>query len=274
MVGRPPRAARSPSPTARHHRHRHLRPLSSSPRASPTAPRSPAPLTWTAAPSGTTVSSVDFLIDGTVKWTENITPYQFNGDPSGTLDTTTLSDGAHTPERQGARHGWAYGDRDQLCDGHERSGDGAADVRRRLEHRRRRHADRHPDVDRQSDRRHAGHQGRFHDRRDVQVDGSGRPVPVRRRSCRPPRHDVAQERAAHARGDGVRNGRPDRHRIVVGHGLERGKPAAGAVVRKHPAVRHRHRLQDPRPERSRPELRAQPDPGDRSEARPLRLAAG
>ena len=54
------------------------------------------PAKWTATPSGTTVSSVDFLIDGTVKWTENISPYQFNGDPSGTLDTTTLSDGAHT----------------------------------------------------------------------------------------------------------------------------------------------------------------------------------
>jgi Tfp pilus assembly protein PilZ len=35
-------------------------------------------------------------IDGTVKWTENITPYLFNGDASGTLDTTTLSNGAHT----------------------------------------------------------------------------------------------------------------------------------------------------------------------------------
>jgi large repetitive protein len=54
-------------------------------------------LTWTATPSGTTVSSVDFLIDGTVKWTERIAPYQFNGDdPAGTLDTTTLDDGAHT----------------------------------------------------------------------------------------------------------------------------------------------------------------------------------
>jgi hypothetical protein len=52
-------------------------------------------LTWTATPSGTTVSSVDFLIDGTVKWTENISPYEFNGD-GGKLDTTTLSNGAHT----------------------------------------------------------------------------------------------------------------------------------------------------------------------------------
>jgi hypothetical protein len=50
--------------------------------------------TWSATPSGTTVSSIDFLIDGTVKWTEHISPYMFNGD--GTLDTVTLSDGAHT----------------------------------------------------------------------------------------------------------------------------------------------------------------------------------
>ena len=52
-------------------------------------------LTWTATPSGTTVSSVDFLIDGTVKWTEHVSPYVFNGD-GGKLDTTTLSNGAHT----------------------------------------------------------------------------------------------------------------------------------------------------------------------------------
>jgi hypothetical protein len=54
------------------------------------------PVKWTATPSGTTVSSVDFLIDGTLKWTDNIAPYQFNGDPSGTLDTKTLTNGAHT----------------------------------------------------------------------------------------------------------------------------------------------------------------------------------
>jgi hypothetical protein len=53
-------------------------------------------LPWTATPIGATVGQIDFLIDGTVKWTEHIAPYQFNGDPGGTLDTTTLSDGAHT----------------------------------------------------------------------------------------------------------------------------------------------------------------------------------
>jgi hypothetical protein len=52
-------------------------------------------LTWTATPSGTTVSSIDFLIDGTLKWTENISPYVFNGDGQ-QLDTRTLSNGAHT----------------------------------------------------------------------------------------------------------------------------------------------------------------------------------
>jgi hypothetical protein len=53
-------------------------------------------VTWTATPSGTTVSSVDFLIDGTVKWTEKTSPYMFNGDPGGKLDTTTLGNGTHT----------------------------------------------------------------------------------------------------------------------------------------------------------------------------------
>src|SRR5207342_1159958 len=52
-------------------------------------------LTWTATPSGTTVSSVDFLIDGTLKWTEKTSPYVFNGDGK-QLDTKTLSNGTHT----------------------------------------------------------------------------------------------------------------------------------------------------------------------------------
>ena len=52
-------------------------------------------VTWTASPSGATVSKVDFLVDGTVKWTEKLSPYYFNGDGS-KLDTTTLSNGGHT----------------------------------------------------------------------------------------------------------------------------------------------------------------------------------
>ena len=62
-------------------------------------------LTWTASPGGATVSSVDFLIDGTVKWTEHISPYVFNGDGK-QLDTATLSNGAHTLAARGPRHGW------------------------------------------------------------------------------------------------------------------------------------------------------------------------
>jgi len=49
---------------------------------------------WTATPSGSPVR-VEFFIDGTLSWTENASPYQFNGDPSGTLNTNTLSDGSH-----------------------------------------------------------------------------------------------------------------------------------------------------------------------------------
>ena len=49
---------------------------------------------WTAIPSGAPVR-VEFFIDSALSWTEGGAPYQFNGDPSGTLNTTTLSNGAH-----------------------------------------------------------------------------------------------------------------------------------------------------------------------------------
>jgi hypothetical protein len=49
---------------------------------------------WTATASGAPVR-VEFFIDGNHLWTEYIAPYQFNGDPSGTLDTTQLVDGSH-----------------------------------------------------------------------------------------------------------------------------------------------------------------------------------
>jgi hypothetical protein len=49
---------------------------------------------WTATSSGSPVR-LEFFIDGALSWTENFSPYQFNGDPSGTLDTKTLSNGSH-----------------------------------------------------------------------------------------------------------------------------------------------------------------------------------
>ncbi len=49
---------------------------------------------WTAIPSGAPVR-VEFFIDSALSWTEGGAPYQFNGNPSGTLNTTTLSNGAH-----------------------------------------------------------------------------------------------------------------------------------------------------------------------------------
>jgi hypothetical protein len=55
-------------------------------------------VSWTAGVSGlstSSVSRVDFSIDGTLKWTEQLSPYVFNGD-GGTLATTTLSNGSHT----------------------------------------------------------------------------------------------------------------------------------------------------------------------------------
>jgi putative glycosyl hydrolase-like family 15 (GHL15) protein/Big-like domain-containing protein len=49
---------------------------------------------WTATTSAT-ASQVDFYIDGALRWTEHYTPYVFNGDPGGMLDTKTLADGSH-----------------------------------------------------------------------------------------------------------------------------------------------------------------------------------
>jgi Fibronectin type III domain/Bacterial Ig domain len=49
---------------------------------------------WTAIPSGVPMR-VEFLINGTVSSTELTSPYQFNGDPSGTLDTNALTNGSH-----------------------------------------------------------------------------------------------------------------------------------------------------------------------------------
>jgi hypothetical protein len=49
---------------------------------------------WTAVPSGVPLR-VEFVINGTVLSMESISPYQFNGDPAGTLDTNTLTNGSH-----------------------------------------------------------------------------------------------------------------------------------------------------------------------------------
>jgi len=49
---------------------------------------------WTAVPSGIPMR-VEFIINGTVSATELISPYRFNGKPSGTLDTNKLTNGSH-----------------------------------------------------------------------------------------------------------------------------------------------------------------------------------
>lgn len=51
-------------------------------------------IAWTTTVSGGTPDHIDYLIDGTLKWTERAAPYRYNGD-SGYLDTKTLSDGTH-----------------------------------------------------------------------------------------------------------------------------------------------------------------------------------
>lgn len=54
------------------------------------------PLTWEATPSAA-VTEVQFLIDGTNRWREGISPYIFNGDGK-TLDPAALSAGTHLME--------------------------------------------------------------------------------------------------------------------------------------------------------------------------------
>ena len=49
---------------------------------------------WTATATGSP-ARIEFLIDGVLSWTEFASPYQFNGDPSGTLNTTTLTNSSH-----------------------------------------------------------------------------------------------------------------------------------------------------------------------------------
>ena len=49
---------------------------------------------WTAVPSGVPVR-VEFFVDGTLGTTELQSPYQFNGDPEGVLNTNTLANGSH-----------------------------------------------------------------------------------------------------------------------------------------------------------------------------------
>jgi hypothetical protein len=49
---------------------------------------------WTAVPSGVPLR-VEFLINDTLSGTELIAPYQFNGDPSGVLNTNMLANGSH-----------------------------------------------------------------------------------------------------------------------------------------------------------------------------------
>ena len=87
----------------------------SAPSGSPPAQTTPSPslsaLTFVSPAAGATVSGsvlwqvsspvafdhIDFSIDGgAVLWTEHTCPCDFNGDPDGRLDTTTLANGPHT----------------------------------------------------------------------------------------------------------------------------------------------------------------------------------
>jgi len=52
-------------------------------------------VTWQVNVSGGTPKRVDFAIDGTVTWTERVSPYLYGGVTNG-LDTTLSADGSHT----------------------------------------------------------------------------------------------------------------------------------------------------------------------------------
>src|SRR5256885_10104116 len=50
---------------------------------------------WHVSVSGATPTRVDFAVDGTVKWSQNASPYVYGGS-GGSLDTTQIPDGSHT----------------------------------------------------------------------------------------------------------------------------------------------------------------------------------
>gem|GEM_PF-1287290 len=49
---------------------------------------------WTGVPTGTP-TKVEFFIDNQLRWSDVTSVYQFNGDPDGLLDTTTLTNDSH-----------------------------------------------------------------------------------------------------------------------------------------------------------------------------------
>jgi hypothetical protein len=52
-------------------------------------------ITWQVTVSGAVPARVEFAVDGTVKWTETLSPYYYAGTTNG-LNTTTMTDGSHT----------------------------------------------------------------------------------------------------------------------------------------------------------------------------------
>lgn len=53
---------------------------------------------WVGTPSDGGTARLEFLVDGSLRWTELDAPYQFNGTPGGRLDTRSLANGAHSLE--------------------------------------------------------------------------------------------------------------------------------------------------------------------------------
>ena len=53
---------------------------------------------WVASPATGVPQRIEFYVDGVLGTTELNSPYQFNGDPAGVLNTLTLTNGPHALE--------------------------------------------------------------------------------------------------------------------------------------------------------------------------------
>ena len=187
-------------------------------------------VTWTAS-SGGTPDRIEFLIDGSSKWTDPTAPYQFGGDPAGRFDTTSLPDGQHKLTVKAYRDAGNNHATSHVGDGDDRqrqepvarrpsAATAAVVLRRHLEHRQRRHAHRLADVDRHAERNDR-QLGRLPDRRHREVDREHHLPTCSTETAAQARHDDAEQRRAHARSPGPRRRRSDGHHQQRGHGRQR-----------------------------------------------------
>ena len=168
---------------------------------------------WTVDTGGVAVSKVEFYVDGSLKWTENLAPYVFNGDGN-TLDTTTLSDGSHVfSVKATTSAGGVLGASAAATVANTTTTTpppppppplGAA--RGQLEHLGRPGPRRQGQLD--GEHHGLGLESRVLRRRVDELDGEPGAVRLQRRR-QPVRHDDDPQRQARALGQGLRHGRID-----------------------------------------------------------------